>query len=111
MAVSKLGLIRFWLAERSAPLGLVLAICIIIPLVALVVPVGPSEEKQGTVISLGLSETDLGSRALAVVSLGQGTVVVRLPRQNICAIGSRIRVLKQQHFWGPRYVSPPIPCG
>ena len=109
MTPNKLGLIRFWLTERSAPFGLVLAICIVVPLVALVVPVGPSEEKRGTVLNFGLSESDFGSRPLAVVSLAQGTVVVRIPRQNSCAIGSPIRVLKQHHIWGPRYVAPAIP--
>ena len=111
MMANKLALIRFWLSERAAPLGLLAAICIIVPLVLLVVPVGPSEDERGTVVSFGLSETDFGSRPLAVVRLAAGTVVVRLPGQNRCAIGNPIHVVKQHHIWGPRYVSPAIPCG
>jgi hypothetical protein len=91
-------------------MGLVLALCIIVPLLTLVVPIAPSEDVRGRVVNFGLNETDFGSYPLAVVSLAQGTAVVHLPRQNRCVIGSPIRLLRQHHVWGSRYVSAAVPC-
>jgi hypothetical protein len=110
VTVSKLSLLRFWLEEHSALMGLVLAVCIGVPLLALVVPVAPSEQLQGTVLSFGLNETDSGSYPIAVVSVAKGTVPVRISRQNRCRIGGRIHLLKQHHVWGPLYASAVIPC-
>jgi hypothetical protein len=88
----------------------VIAICIIVALVALIVPVGPSEASQGVVLSLGWGQSGRGPQQFAVVGLPNGSPMVSLSQPNTCHVDGRIHLLRQHHFWGRRYVAALVPC-
>ncbi len=96
---------RFWWANQQGLVGLVLA-CLVTAAIDIVVPVpfGPTEFLTGTILGLGLNETDTGSYAVARVQLPDRVVSINLPIASVCSIGGRVNVQKQQRIWGPAFI-------
>jgi hypothetical protein len=107
---TRLGLLRFWLGERSNALGLILAV-VVAPILALAIsPRGRGRVAEGIITRFGLTETDTGSYPVAVVRLATTQTSVQLPRENRCKVGGRIQRLERSGALGRSYAAAATPC-
>jgi hypothetical protein len=101
--------IRFWVAERAAALGLLIAAPILLvafgAALYLGLPQGPSEQLRGVVVRFGWAETDSGSYPRAVVRLANTDVSIDLPRAHRCVIGAPIMVRRSRVALGYSYTA------
>ena len=102
----------FWWADHSAILGLPLAMALCVAIAILyLLPLGPTEQVQGTIVGFGLQETRTGSYPMAIVLVAGHKVAASLPRSNSCQLGSRIGLNRQRRLWGVLFTSDWHACG
>lgn len=95
-------LIRFWLTERAGALGLLFGVLVIMGVAALLLPIAPAQRIDGTVLKLGLRETETGSYPRAVVQLDGRQIALDLRRDSRCAVGDAIYATCSRHALGLR---------
>ncbi len=91
--------------------GVFLGAAFAVAIVAVVMlPLGPAEPVTGVVRSLGLVETDMGSRVVAVVQLPQGQTTVSVSSRSNCSAGNPIRLLRYRKIFRMAYVAAVPTC-
>lgn len=101
---------RHWVSERAGLTGLVIAAIFAGCLALFLTPVGQGHQTTGRITGIGLVETVTGSYPIAVVLLPAGSVQVQLPRENNCAIGGEVRLIKQPYLLRSAYRPASPPC-
>src|ERR1700761_4494946 len=80
-------------------IGLVIAGAIAVSLLAVAFwTFGPPQPETGTIVSMGLVESNTGSQPVAVVLIGQREATVPLPRINNCFAGKQIMLVHQRRL-------------
>jgi hypothetical protein len=103
------GRLRFWLAEHSLILGLLLTLVAVTPVLApilyMILPRGPPKAEAGVVEAFGLVEAETGTYPRAIVRLAEKQVSVALPRGHNCILGSTIVLHSSRTLLGRRYAA------
>lgn len=99
-----------WASYKKSLIGIALAGAIGGTLSALLISVPTGRIVTGTLLSLGLSETKIGSRMVGEVRIRDKTVLVRIPRrQPPCPAGTNVLLEEKIGLLGYSYVLVPQP--